>query len=36
MIALRILLAQAITLALLLPILIIGKRSDNDGQDIRH
>lgn len=33
---LKILLAQAITLALLIPILIMGKRSDNDGQDIRH
>lgn len=28
---LKIILAQTITLALLLPILTIGKRSDNDG-----
>lgn len=31
MMALKIIIAQAITLALLIPILIIGKRSDDDG-----
>jgi hypothetical protein len=36
MMALKIILAQAVTLALLLPILIIGKRSDDDGQNIWH
>lgn len=31
MMAIKIIIAQAVTLALLIPILIIGKRSDDDG-----